>query len=48
MLIYRFKNLLLDFVIRKKEDGIMDNKLGTITNLFENSEIRSVWDSEKE
>ena len=26
----------------------MDNKLSTITNLFEGKEIRSVWDSEKE
>lgn len=26
----------------------MDNKLETISNLFENKEIRSVWDSEKE
>ena len=26
----------------------MDNKLQTITNLFENKEIRSIWDSEKE
>lgn len=26
----------------------MNNKLDTITNLFENSEIRSIWDSEKE
>lgn len=25
-----------------------ENKLKTITNLFENSEIRSIWDSEKE
>lgn len=25
-----------------------NNKLETISNLFENSEIRSVWDSEKE
>lgn len=25
-----------------------NNKLETITNLFENSEIRSIWDSEKE
>ena len=25
----------------------MDNKLETITNLFEGSEIRSIWDSEK-
>lgn len=25
-----------------------ENKLETITNLFEGSEIRSVWDSEKE
>lgn len=24
------------------------NKLETITNLFESSEIRSIWDSEKE
>ena len=24
------------------------NKLETITNLFENKEIRSLWDSEKE
>ena len=26
----------------------MNNKLSTITNLFENNEIRSIWDSEKE
>lgn len=26
----------------------MKNKLDTITNLFEGSEIRSIWDSEKE
>ena len=26
----------------------MDNKLGTITNLFEGKEIRSIWDAEKE
>ena len=26
----------------------MDNKLDTITNLFEGKEIRSVWDAEKE
>ena len=26
----------------------MNNKLDTITNLFEDSEIRSIWDSEKE
>lgn len=26
----------------------MNNKLETISNLFENKEIRSVWDSEKE
>ena len=25
-----------------------ENKLDTITNLFEGSEIRSIWDSEKE
>lgn len=25
-----------------------NNKLDTITNLFEGKEIRSVWDSEKE
>ena len=25
-----------------------ENKLNTITNLFKNSEIRSIWDSEKE
>ncbi len=27
---------------------IIDNKLETISNLFENKEIRSIWDSEKE
>lgn len=27
---------------------MMQNKLDTITNLFENAEIRSIWDSEKE
>ena len=26
----------------------MNNRLKTITNLFEGSEIRSVWDKEKE
>ena len=26
----------------------MNNKLETLTNLFEGSEIRSIWDSEKE
>lgn len=26
----------------------MNNKLDTITNLFDGSEIRSVWDNEKE
>lgn len=26
----------------------MDNKLEAITNLFEGSEIRSIWDNEKE
>ena len=26
----------------------MNNKLATITNLFEGKEIRSVWDAEKE
>ena len=26
----------------------MNNKLSTITNLFEGKEIRSIWDSEKE
>ena len=25
-----------------------NNKLATITNLFEGEEIRSIWDSEKE
>ena len=25
-----------------------NSKLNTITNLFESSEIRSIWDSEKE
>lgn len=26
----------------------MENKLNTITNLFEGNEIRSIWDSKKE
>ena len=26
----------------------MENKINTITNLFEGSEIRSIWDSQKE
>ena len=26
----------------------MDNKLETITNLFEGNEIRSIWNSEEE
>lgn len=26
----------------------MDNKLNTITNLFEGNEIRSIWDPDKE
>ena len=29
-------------------ENIIDNKLETISNLFEDSEIRSAWDSEKE
>lgn len=31
-----------------KGDNIIDNKLETISNLFEDKEIRSIWDSEKE
>lgn len=31
-----------------KGDTIIDNKLETISNLFEDKEIRSIWDSEKE
>lgn len=27
---------------------LLENKLETISNLFESNEIRSVWDSEKE
>ena len=27
---------------------LKENKIDTITNLFEGSEIRSIWDSEKE
>ena len=27
---------------------VMNNKLETLTNLFENNTIRSIWDSEKE
>ena len=27
---------------------VIDNKLDTISNLFEDKEIRSIWDSEKE
>jgi len=30
------------------KNEIMNNKLETITNLFQGSEIRSIWDSEKE
>ena len=29
-------------------NNLKENKLDTITNLFEGNEIRSVWDSEKE
>ncbi len=31
-----------------KGENVIDNKLETISNLFEDKEIRSVWDSEKE
>ena len=31
-----------------KGENIIDNKLETISNLFEDKEIRSIWDSEKE
>ena len=32
----------------QKGEKIIDNKLETISNLFEDKEIRSIWDSEKE
>ena len=31
-----------------KEGIILNNKLETISNLFEGDEIRSIWDNEKE
>ena len=31
-----------------KEIIVMDNKLETISNLFEGKEIRSIWNAEKE
>ena len=31
-----------------RRKNYMDNKLDTITNLFEGNEIRSIWDDEKE
>ena len=34
--------------IKKKDGDNMDNKLDVITNLFEDTSIRSVWDSTKE
>ena len=34
--------------IKKKDGDYMDNKLDVITNLFEDTSIRSVWDSTKE
>lgn len=34
--------------IKKKDGDYMDNKLDVITNLFEYTSIRSVWDSTKE
>lgn len=42
---------MVEIIIKKliEERGIcMDNKLTTLTNLFEGKEIRSVWDQEKE
>ena len=35
-------------LIKKKEGVNLNNKLETISNLFEDKEIRSIWDSEKE
>ena len=34
--------------IKEREENKMNNKLETISNLFEEKEIRSIWDSEKE
>lgn len=39
--------IFLKYIIKDGEE-IKENKLETITNLFENSTIRSVWNSEKE
>ena len=33
---------------KKGENYVENNKLETITKLFEEKEIRSVWDAEKE
>ena len=41
----RYKNL---FRIVKDGEEMRENKMETISNLFEGSEIRSIWDSEKE
>ncbi len=33
---------------RRREEGSVNHKLETISNLFQGSEIRSIWDGEKE
>ena len=33
---------------RRREESSVNHKLGTISNLFQGSEIRSIWDGEKE
>lgn len=35
-------------IMMSKVINLNNDKLETITNLFENKEIRSLWDSEKE
>ena len=46
----RFRKVItpLQPLIKKKEGVNLNNKLETISNLFEDKEIRSIWNSEKE
>lgn len=38
----------INYICLKKGKKMKENKLKTITNLFENNTIRSIWNAEKD
>ena len=45
--LYLFKIICYIQYTKIQEDLMKEEKMSTITNLFEGKEIRSIWDSEK-